>query len=182
MRKIKLPTIGMRSVKVKIKQRFNGLSDGGFRYIFDTIDQLGIKKGVDRLGVDKFVNQCALLAAGSGIITGVGGAATIPIGVPLDLINIIAQQFRVTLAITYSRTGNCEIQFDEFFKVAATSMKGDAGVALTKTAMEDMAQRLMINMGAKTAKRIVPVIGAVIGGSANYFYIKSVAKSLKNIN
>lgn len=182
MRNIKWPNIGIRTTKAKIKQGFSSLSETSFRHIFDKIDQLGIKKGVDQLGLDSFVNQCALLAASSGIITGAGGVATMAVGVPLDLINMITQQFRVTLAISYSRTGNCEVRFDEFFKLAAISIKGDAGVALTKTAMEDVAQRLMINMGAKTAKRLVPVVGAVIGGSANYFYIKQIASSLRNTN
>ncbi len=51
------------------------MAKGGFKKIYNHIDQLGIKKGVDEMGIDKFVNQCALLAAGSGAVAGDGDRA-----------------------------------------------------------------------------------------------------------
>ena len=180
MRKIKLSDINLKKVRLKFKEGFHNASEGSFRQIFGRINQLGIKQGVDQLGLDKFINQCALLAAGSGIITGAGGPATMAVGVPLDIINLITQQFRVTLAVTYYKTGNYQVSFEEFFKLLTTSMKGDVGITVTKTAMDEVAQKLMVNMGAKTARRLVPVVGAVIGGSANYFFIKRIGESLKN--
>lgn len=180
MRKVNLSDINLKVAKLKFKEGFNKASVGGFRQIFDRINQLGIKRGVDQLGLDKFINQCALLAAGSGVITGAGGAATMAVGVPLDMINLITQQFRVTLAVTYYKTGNYHVDFEEFFKLLTRSMKGDVGITVTKTAMDEVAQKLMVNMGAKAARRLVPVVGAVIGGSANYFFIKRVGESLKN--
>lgn len=180
MRKIKLSDINLKKVRLKFKEGFNNASEGSFRQIFGRINQLGIKQGVDQLGLDKFINQCALLAAGSGIITGAGGPATMAVGVPLDIINLITQQFRVTLAVTYYKTGNYQVSFEEFFKLLTTSMKGDVGITVTKTAMDEVAQKLMVNMGAKAARRLVPVVGAVIGGSANYFFIKRIGESLKS--
>jgi hypothetical protein len=180
MRKIKLSDINLKKIRLKFKEGFHNASEGSFRQIFGRINQLGIKQGVDQLGLDKFINQCALLAAGSGIITGAGGPATMAVGVPLDIINLITQQFRVTLAVTYYKTGNYQVSFDEFFKLLTTSMKGDVGITVTKTAMDEVAQKLMVNMGAKATRRLVPVVGAVIGGSANYFFIKRIGESLKN--
>lgn len=182
MRKIKLPGINLKGVGGKLKDGFHHLSLGSFRQIFEKIDQLGIKKGVDELGVDRFINQCALLAAGSGLITGVGGAATMAVGLPLDMINLITQQFRVTLAITYYKTGNYQLRFDDFFKILTTSVQGDAGITVTKAAMEEVAKKVMINMGSKATRRLVPVVGAVIGGAANYLFIKNIGDSLKNSN
>jgi hypothetical protein len=37
----------------------------------------------------------------------------------------------------------------------------------------------LLNLGSKTAERLVPVVGAVIGGSANYLFIKKVARQLR---
>jgi hypothetical protein len=178
MRPITLPSFNLQKAKANFKEGFSQLSEGGFKKIFNQIDQLGIKKGVDQLGIDKFITQCALLAAGSGAISGVGGLTTMLIGVPLDFINLITQQFRVTLAISYHHTGSYNIKFNDFFKIVASSLKVDAGMAVSKNVMEEVAEKLMLTLGSKTARRLVPVVGAVIGGSANYLFIKRVAESV----
>ncbi len=178
MRPFTLPQLNLRKISRNLKQNMTGLAKGGFQKIFDQIDQLGIKKGVDQLGIDKFIQQCALLAAGSGAITGAGGVTSMLIGVPIDMINLITQQFRVTLAISYHRTGSYKIRFDDFFKIVASSLKVDAGMAMTKNIMEEVAEKLMLNIGSKTAERLVPVVGAVVGASANYIFIKRVADNL----
>ncbi|MEH6306807.1 hypothetical protein RYH73_14215 [Olivibacter sp. CPCC 100613] len=179
MRRFKLPTIDVKATREKLRGKVSSLSRDGLEQLFNKIDQLGVKKGVDQLGLEKFINQCAIFAAGSGVLSGIGGVGVMAIGIPLDTINILAQQFRVTLAITYTQTGNYELRFDDFFKLLARSIKGDASVVVTKTAMEEVAQKIMLNVGAKTSKRLVPVVGGIIGGSANYFYIKRVAEALK---
>jgi len=179
MKRITVPTFNRKKISSNLKESFQHLSKGGFKRIFEHIDQLGIKKGVDEMGIDKFINQCALLAAGSGIITGAGGLTTILIGMPLDLINLITQQFRVTMAIAYYRTGSYQLNFDDFIRIVATSLKGDARMAVTKNIAEEVAEKLMMNIGSKTAERLVPVVGAAIGGTVNYLFIKRVAKSLK---
>ena len=182
MRTITLPHFKVDKFKADFKQGFKNMAKGGFKKIYNHIDQLGIKKGVDEMGIDKFVNQCALLAAGSGAAAGAGGWATMLVGVPLDMANLVAQQFRVTLAITYHQTGRYEWRFNDFFKIVAASLKVDAGMTITKNVMEEVAEKLLINLGSKTAERMVPVVGAVIGGAANYMFIKRVARQLGNIN
>jgi len=179
MKSIKLPKAKFGSWSRKVSKGMQGLSNDGLRYIFEKINQLQIKKGVDQLGLDAFIHQCAILAAGSGVVTGVGGAGSMLIGIPLDMINVITQQFRVTLAFRYSHTGDSKIRFEEFLTFLSEAIKSDTGVSVTKTAIEEVTQRLMVNMGAKTTKRLVPILGALIGGSANYLYIKRVADSLK---
>jgi hypothetical protein len=174
-----LPNFNLDKFKADVRQGFKNLAKGGFKNIYSHIDQLGIKKGVDELGINKFVNQCALLAAGSGAMAGAGGLATMLVGVPLDMINLVTQQFRVTLAVNYHKTGRYEIRFNDFFKIVASSLKVDAGVTVTKNIMEEVAEKLLLNLGSKTAERLVPVVGAVIGGSANYLFIKRVARQLR---
>jgi len=164
-----------------IKRQAKKLSHEGFKQIFDHIDQLGIKKGVDKIGLDKFIDQCAYLAAGSGVISGSGGIFTMIVGVPLDFVNLTTQQFRVTMAIMYYHRGSYQMGFEEFMKLIATSLKVDAGVTITKTMMEGIAEKLLLLLGTRTAERLVPVIGAAIGGTANYLFIKRMAKSVKEI-
>ena len=168
-------------VGTEIKKQANKLSQEGFKQIFERIDQLSIKKGVDKMGIDKFIEQCAYLAAGSGIISGSGGLLTMIVGVPMDFVNLITQQFRVTMAIMYHNKGSYEIKFEEFMSLVATSLKVEAGVTFTKTMMEGIAEKLLLLLGTRTAERLVPVIGAVIGGTANYLFIKRMAKSVKDM-
>ena len=82
------------------------------------------------------------------------------VGVPLDFINLITQQFRVTMAIMYYHRGSYQVGFDEFMKLIATSLKIDAGVTITKTMMEGIAEKLLLILGTRTAERMVPVVGA----------------------
>ena len=170
----------LNNFKQNVKKNYTSLANLGFKKVFDQIDQLGIKKGVDKLGIDKFINQCAIMAAGSGAIAGSGGAITMAIGIPFDLVNLITQQFRVTLAVSYYNRGDYKIGFDEFITIVAGSLKIDAGITVTKTVLEEIAEKLMINFGAKTAERFVPVVGAFIGGTANYLFIKRMGTTIKN--
>lgn len=173
--------IKFKKIRTDIKALARKLSNEGFKQIFDHIDQFNIKKGVDKLGLNKFINQCAYLAAGSGVVSGSGGIITMVVGVPLDFVNLITQQFRVTMAIMYHNKGSYQIGFDEFMSLIATSLKVEAGVTLTKTMMEGIAEKLLLVLGTRTAERMVPVVGAVIGGTANYIFIKRMAESVKKL-
>jgi hypothetical protein len=176
MKPIKLKKIG-----ADIKAHALKLSTGGFEQIFDRIDQLNIKKGVDKMGLDKFIEQCAYLAAGSGVLTGSGGLITMVAGIPLDFANLVAQQFRVTMAIMYYNRGSYQVTFDEFMALVATSLKVESGITLSKTMLESVAEKLLMLLGARTAERMVPIVGGIIGGGTNYLFIKRMAKSVKEM-
>jgi hypothetical protein len=168
-------------IKANIQEYIQSLSQDGFHQIFNHIDQFKIKEGVDRLGLDKFIDQCAYLAAGSGVISGSGGLFTMVIGMPLDFMNLVTQQFRVTMAIMYRNRGTYQIGFNEFMALVATSLKVEASVAITKTMMEGVAEKMLMIFGTRTAERLIPVVGAAIGGTTNYLFIKRMAKMVKRM-
>lgn len=174
-----MKTIKFKKLGLDIKSQSQKLANDGFKQIFSHINQLNVKKGVDKMGVDKFIEQCAYLAAGSGILSGSGGMFTLIAGLPIDFANLITQQFRVTMAILYHERGSYEIGFDEFMSFVATSLKVEAGVAISKTVMEGIAEKLLLLFGTRAAERLVPVVGAVIGGTANYLFIKRISKSIR---
>ncbi|MBD1393689.1 hypothetical protein [Mucilaginibacter glaciei] len=95
--------------------------------------------------------------------------------------NLISQQFRVTMAIMYYSKGTYKIGFDDFMGLVATSFKVEAGVAMSKTMMEGIAEKLLLAFGVRTAERLVPVVGAVIGGTANYMFVKRMAEKVKDL-
>ena len=74
-----------------------------------------------------------------------------------------------------------EIDFNEFMRLVATSLRVEAGVAVTKTMMEGIAEKMLMLIGTRTAERLVPVVGAVIGGTTNYLFIKRMATSVKKM-
>jgi hypothetical protein len=171
----------IQKIRYDVKQYIDTLSENGFEHIFKHIDQLNVKKGVDKLGLDKFIEQCAYLAAGSGIISGSGGMFTAIVGMPIDFINLVTQQFRVTMAIMYYNKGTYEIGFDEFISLIATSLKVDAGITITKTMMEGIAEKMLLLFGTRTAERLIPIVGAAIGGTTNYLFIKRMAYMIKKM-
>lgn len=164
-----------------IRLSFDDLQQDTFRKIFTHIDQLGIKQGVDKLGLEKFIEQCARLSATTGVITGGGGALTMAIGIPFDLINMLTQQIRVTLGIMYYNRGTYQITFDEFVSIMAAAMQVEAGIMITKNILERGSERILLRLGSKTAARLIPVVGAVIGGTTNYLFIKRMAESVKRL-
>jgi hypothetical protein len=170
-----------KQISVALKQQITNLSGEGFKQIFDRIDQFSIKKGVDKMGLDRYIEQCAVVAATSGVISGSGGMFIMLIGVPLDMVNLITQQFRVTMAIMYHNKGSYNFGFEEFMTMIATSLKVEAGVALTKTVMENVAEKLLLMVGTRAAERLVPIVGGVIGGTTNYLFIKRVAARVKEL-
>jgi len=164
-----------------LKYQAHKLAQAGFKQIFEHINQLNIKKGVDKMGLDKFIEQCAWLAAGSGVVSGSGGMLTLAAGIPFDFANLLTQQFRVTMAVMYHNRGTYQITFEEFMSLVATSLKVEAGVAISKTMMEGVAEKLLLMFGTRTAERLVPIVGGVIGGGTNYVFIKRMAKSVKTM-
>jgi hypothetical protein len=157
------------------------LSEVGFRRVFNSINQYGIKKGVDEMGIDGYIEHCARLAAGTGAITGLGGAATLIVGLPVDMLNNLTQQFRVTLGVIYHRRGTYNIAFDEFMSVVAVSIGIEVGLLMTRSVLENMAERLLLRMGARAGGRLIPLVGAVVGSATNYIFIKSIGKSVKKL-
>ena len=171
----------LKNITSNIKGYAKNLSEEGFHQIFNHTDQLRIKEVVDRLGLEKFIDQCAYLAAGSGVISGSGGFVTMVIGIPLDFMNLITQQFRVTMAIMYHNRGTYNISFEEFMSLVATSLKVEASIAITKTMMESIAEKMLMMFGTRTAERLIPIVGGAIGGTTNYLFIRRMAKMVKGM-
>lgn len=164
-----------------IRLDLEDMSQDGFKKLFTHVDQFSVKQSVDKLGLDKFIEHCARMAAVSGAIAGGGGALTIAVGIPLDLVNLLSQQIRVSLGIIYYTRGAYEISFDEFLSIMAAALQVEAGVAITKNVLEKLSERMMVRLGSKTAGRLIPIVGGAIGGFTNYLFVKRMAESIKRM-
>jgi hypothetical protein len=50
---------------------------------------------------------------------------------------------------------------------------------ITKSVLTRVAERLLILLGEKTAARVIPFLGAAIGGTTNYLFIRGIGASVK---
>ena len=166
-------------IKQTIHKRANGLATYAFRRIFERVDKAAVKRGVDEMGLKAFITHSARLAATTGVISGFGGVATMVVGVPADMLNCLTQQFRVTLAVIYAKTGDYEITFEDFMAIVAISIGVETGAMITKSVLTRIAERLLVRLSERTAARVIPILGAAIGGATNYLFIKGIGATLK---
>lgn len=153
-----------------------------FQKIFESINQFEIKKKVDKMGIDGFINQCAILAATTGAASGFGGFTTMIVGVPFDILNNVLQQFRVTLGVIYYKKGVYKVSFAELIKIVGVSIGVEVGATLTKSVMISIANKILVRLSAAAAGKAVPFLGAAIGGSVNYGFVKAIGAAVKRID
>ena len=154
-----------------------------FKTIFDQVDYDAIKRDVDEIGFDRFVEECARLSGVTGAAAGLGGALTMVVGVPASIINNIAQQFRITLAAIYGRGGALDKpSFDEFMRIVGASLGIPVGMKMGNAILISIANSMLARLGASSVGVMIPLIGAVIGGGLSYHYIKSIGTCLKTLD
>lgn len=57
------------------------------------------------------------------------------VGVPVDVVNNVIQQFRVALGVIYCRKGVYNVSFSELMKIVGVSIGVEVGATLTKSVM-----------------------------------------------
>lgn len=149
--------------------------------VFEDINKYKVKEGVDRMGLNGFVKHCARLSAVTGAATGAFGPMSI-IGLPIDIANVIVQQFRVTLAVMYDQTGEYRPAFEPFMKIVALSVGANVGVHISKEALKQISKQILARLAVGGAGRMVPFVGGAVVGAVNYSYIKAIAATLKKID
>ena len=150
--------------------------------LYEAIDSDNIKQQVDSHGLDHFIHICALEAGATGAIAGFGGLAFAALGVPASVINTVAQQFRVTMAVIYSKRGTVKPSFTDFLAIVGMSLGVEAGVTAGAEVTGAIAAEILVELGAAEGGMMIPVVGAVIGGGANYAFIRAIGGSLKRLS
>ncbi len=159
-------------------------------------------KELDHLA-DQFLNSNRLRAAGSGAIMGFPGGAFMLATIPADISALAYYSFR-----TISGVAQCygsETRTEEGRTIALLLFAGASGVesinvagsqvllsSLTKNVLtkpyrdlimkrivQEVAKDLGMGIARQGAARLVPVLGSVIGGTANYLFISNVSDRAK---
>ncbi|HZX57197.1 MAG TPA: hypothetical protein VFE54_00670, partial [Mucilaginibacter sp.] len=59
----------LKNMVSAIRLNIDDVSQDGFKRLFTHVDQLSVKRNVDKMGLDKFIEHCARMAAVSGAIS-----------------------------------------------------------------------------------------------------------------
>ena len=153
--------------------------ESSFKFIHENLDGFKISENVDKMGIDGYINYCAGLAATTGAIAGAGGGVTLLLGIPADIANTISQQFRVTLAVIYQKTGKYNISFKEFMKIVGLSIGVEAGAKGVEYLTIKIAQEITKKLFSRGVGRIIPIVGGLVGGGINFAFIKATGSTLK---
>ena len=159
-------------------------------------------KELDHLA-DQFVNYNRLRAAGSGAIMGFPGGALMLATIPADISALAYYSFRTISGI--AQCYGSETRTEEGRAIALLLFAGASGVesinvagsqvllsSLTKNVLtkpyrdlimkrivQEVAKDLGMGIARQGAARLVPVLGSVIGGTANYLFISNVSERAK---
>lgn len=155
---------------------------GAFSKMYSQLDKEKIKDTVDEIGIDEFIKRCSRYAAASGAVNGFGGFTSMIVGIPVDVVNNVFQQFRVTLAVIYHKKGVYKVSFTDFMKIVGVSVGVEVGASMTKAVLINIANKILLRLSASATGKAVPVLGALICGGVNYGFIKFIGVAVKKID
>ena len=111
-----------------------------------------------------------------------GGAATMVVGVPVDTVNNVIQQFRVTLGVIYYKKRTYSVSFNDFMKIVAVSLGVEVGATIGKSILISVANKILARLASATALKAIPLFGGFIGGSVNFGFIKFIGEAVKKVD
>lgn len=144
--------------------------------------------------VDSLIKWQVAKAGTSGFITGLGGAMTLPIALPANIVSVIYVQIRMIAAIAYM--GGHNIQSDQVKSLIYICMAGNgakellkdisikAGERILTKTVEKLSVKLASKAGEKsltTLSKSVPVMGGIIGGAYDAATTRIVGRVAKKI-
>lgn len=171
----------LNTIYLNMKDNIWKQIESSFKFIHDNLDGYSISKKVDEIGLDAYINRCAGFAAMSGAAASAGGGFTLVIGIPADIANTITQEFKVTLAVIYNRTGRYQISFKEFMKILGLAFGIELGVNGIGYLTAQIAKEIAKRLAAGGFGRVIPLIGALVGGSVNFLLVKSIGSALEGL-
>lgn len=153
-----------------------------FQEVYNNLNAEAIRDSVDARGIDAFIENAARISAASGAVYIIPGLSLF--GIPADIVNTVTQQFRVTLAVIYSKTGKYNPGFASFMAIVAISLGVEVGlnvgVTIAKPVLISCARAILLRLSVKALP--LPIIGGAIAAGANYTFIKTIGHTLKTLN
>ncbi|OFI47716.1 hypothetical protein BG262_08425 [Floricoccus penangensis] len=156
------------------------------------------------VAINKLINAQTTKAATSGFVTGFGGVITMPVTIPANVTTVILFQMRMIAAIASMRGYNLnsdQVQTFVYATLAGTSVSEllkKSGIVISNKLMLGIVEkipgktltkinqavgfRLVTKFGSKGAVnlgKMVPIAGAVVGGTFDTLSTKTIARLAK---
>lgn len=158
------------------------------------------------LAIKDFVKWQHAKVGTTGFLTGLGGIVTIPLTLPIDITSVLYVQMRMIAVIAYIR--NYDLHDDQVKTFVFVCLAGQSGVNMLAEAGVQIGQKAAINLikkipthilkainkkvgmrvvtkfgqkGLINLGKLVPVVGGVIGGTANVSSNMVIARTAKKV-
>ena len=152
--------------------------------------------------IDRRIAYYCTLAGTAGFVTNVGGALTLPVTLPANLLGVAALQLRLVAEVASAR--GYDLQGPEARTLALVCLTGNAALDILKEAglrvgqravgqvaatliakiNQDVGSRLLTKAGTQGAvnlTKFVPVLGGLVGGTVDALSTKAVGEIAKRV-
>lgn len=178
----------------------------GQKNIYDLAEDYRSKSSSTENAISKLIAAQVTKATATGAVTGLGGVLTLPVALPADLAGCLGIQLRMIGAIAVLRGYNPSD--DQVRTLAYTCLVGTGatdllkgagikvGVKMTEKLVQKIPGKVLVKINQKVGFRLVtkggskgivnlgkmvPFIGAPIGGGLNLLETSAIAKAAKEI-
>lgn len=153
---------------------------------------------LDEAAIDRLVRWAVLQSATTGFVTNLGGAFTLPVALPANLVGVAALQLRLITRIAAAR--GYDVASEEVRTLAILCLCGNGALEILKeagvAAGTRLATRLLarINaaagtrlaartgtLGAVNLARFVPLAGGLVGGALDGIGTRAVAAVARRV-
>ena len=152
--------------------------------------------------IDRRIAYYCTLAGTAGFVTNVGGALTLPITLPANLLSVAALQLRLVAEVASAR--GYDLHGPEARTLALVCLTGNAALDILKEAGVRVGQRAIgqiagalvakinqavgsrlltkaVTQGAVNLTKFVPVVGGLVGGTVDALSTKAVGEIAKRV-
>ncbi len=115
----------------------------------------------------------------TGFVTGLGGLITLPVAVPADVAATIYVQTKMIAAIAHM--GGYDIRDDKVKTLVYVCLVGDAVKDVLTEIGVSVVRRSLIRASGKSLSKVLPFVGAIIGGTINGITTKAIGQIAKKM-
>ena len=135
-------------------------------------------------GVRAMLNRQVAKCTASGVITGIGGFATLPLSIPANVSSILYMQMRMIACAAYmagrdlSNVGTQALVYACLAGISGGELEARASVTSSQKLKIKAASRLAKKLGEKgvlNLVKLIPVVGAGVNGGVDFLQSRTVA-------
>lgn len=124
---------------------------------------------------DSLIRWQAGKCAVSGFATGIGGLATLPVSMSVNVASVLYVQVRMIAAIAH--LGGADLKTDQVRSLVYLCLTGNAAAEITK----DVGTRIVIRKFVEISGKLIPLAGGLIGAGVDAASTKMIGGVAKKV-